>query len=529
MRPRHRGGRRGHGEDRLPAEEKPKGREILINVGPVEKRVAILEGGELADFFLEREGMEGYAGSIYKGKVSSIIPGIEAAFVDIGMEKNGFLHVSDVLDKSMILREMLLDEDEPEEKPQARPMRSGPAPRITDILKPGEEIMVQVVKEAISTKGPRLTSYISLPGRYLVLTPYDGNIGISRRIADREERKRIREILGKIKVPEGMGCIVRTVAEKRTEDELQNELKYLLSLWERIKSRADRQKAPVTVYEEYGIILRMIRDNFTKDVIQLVVDSKEEYERIIKFLKAFMPALREKVKLYSGRVGLFQKYDLEKKIDQIFERKVSLKSGGYLVIEQTESLVAIDVNTGSYTGRNNLEETAFRTNMEAAAEVPTQLKLRDIGGIIIIDFIDMDLREHREKIFNRLQQALKDDKARINVRAISQFGVVEMTRQRMRKSIESTSHIECPYCGGKGVVKSAETIAIETVRDIDRILSHSEVKHSNVTVVSHPDVNVVMMSNQAKMLSDIQRKYRCRIDLKEDSTLHIEDVIITEK
>jgi ribonuclease G len=525
MRPRQRGGRRSQGEDRPHQVDRPQGKEILINVGPVEKRVAVLIGGELDDFFLEREGLEQYAGSIYKGKVSSIIPGIEAAFVDIGMEKNGFLHVSDVLDKSAILKEMMLDEDEPD----ARPVRSGPAPRITDILKPGEEIMVQVVKEAISTKGPRLTSYISLPGRYLVLTPYDGNIGISRRIESREERKRIREILAKIKVPENMGCIVRTVAENRSEEELQNELKYLLGLWDRIKTRADRQKAPICVYEEYGIVLRMIRDNFTQDVTQLVVDSKDEYERIIKFLKAFMPTLKDKVKLYSGRTSLFQKYELEKTIDEIFERKVSLKSGGYLVIEQTESLVAIDVNTGSFTGKNNLEDTAFRTNMEAAAEVPKQLKLRDVGGIIIIDFIDMEIRDHRDKIFNRLQQALRDDKARINLRAISQFGLVEMTRQRMRNSIESTSHIECPYCGGKGVIKSAETIAIETVRDIDRILTHSEKKNATVHVMSHPDVNVVMMSNQAKMLSDIQRKYRCKIELKEDNTLHVEDVIISEK
>ena len=521
--------RRHHRPRSQHAAERPAGKEIIINVGPVEKRVAVLEGGEFADFFLEREGLEQYAGSIYKGRVSSIIPGIEAAFVDIGMEKNGFLHVSDVLDKSMILKEMLLDEDEPDEKPQAKPHKSGPPPRITDILKSGQEIMVQVVKEAISTKGPRLTSYISIPGRYLVLTPHDPNGGISRRISDRDERKRIREILAKIKVPENMGCIVRTVAEKRSEEELQGELKYLLNLWEKVKSRYERQKAPGMVYEEYGIVLRMIRDNFTEDVTQLTVDSKEEYERIMKFLKAFMPSLRDKVKLYNGRTSLFQKYDLERKIDEIFERKVALKSGGSLVIEQTESLVAIDVNTGSFTGKNNLEETAFKTNMEAAAEVPRQLKMRDIGGIIIIDFIDMEYREHREKVFHRLQQALKDDKARINLRAISQFGVVEMTRQRMRKSIESTSHIECPYCAGKGVIKSAETIAIETVRDIDRILAHSEKKHASVTVISHPDVNVVMMSNQAKMLSDIQRKYRCKIELKEDNTLHVEDVIIKEK
>ena len=519
--------RKRRGKRREKTKEKARektGREILINVGPVEKRVAILEDGKFVDFFMERESLEHYAGSIYKGRVSSIIPGIEAAFVDIGMAKNGFLHVSDVIDKSSVLEEILPEEDEATFK--AAP-RGAPA-KIKDILKTGEEVMVQVVKEAIGTKGPRLTTYISLPGRYLVLTPYDDNIGISRRISDREERKRIRAIIGKIKFPEKMGCIVRTVAEKRTEKELQGELKYLLGLWEKIKGRAEKQKAPVTVYEEYGIVLRMIRDVLTEDVKHLVVDSKDEYARVMKFLKSFMPLLRKKVKFYSGRIPLFQKYDLEKRIDEIFERKVSLKSGGNLVIEQTEGLVAIDVNTGSFVGKKSLEETAFKTNMEAAEEIARQLKLRDIGGIIIIDFIDMEVRDHREKVFHHLQHELKDDKARLNLRAISQFGVVEMTRQRMHKSLESTSYVDCPYCGGKGKIKSVETIAIEIARDLDKTLARSEKKRKHISVITHPDIHTALVSDQARMLGDIQRKYRCKIDLKEDRSMHIEDVIINE-
>ncbi|MGB2598904.1 MAG: Rne/Rng family ribonuclease [Candidatus Omnitrophota bacterium] len=500
------------------------GREILINVGPAEKRVAILEDGKMVDFFMERESLEHYAGSIYKGRVSSIIPGIEAAFVDIGMAKNGFLHVSDVIDKSSVLKEILPEEDEATFKTAPK---KGPV-KIKDILKTGEEMMVQVVKEAIGTKGPRLTTYISLPGRYLVLTPHDEGVGVSRRISDKEERKRIRAIISKIKFPEKMGCIVRTVAEKRTEKELQGELRYLMGLWEKVKTRTEKQKAPVTVYEEYGIVLRMIRDVFTEDVKQLVVDSKDEYARIMKFLKSFMPSLRKKVKLYSGRMPLFQKHDLEKRIDEIFERKVSLKSGGNLVIEQTEGLVAIDVNTGSFVGKKSLEETTFKTNMEAAEEVARQLKLRDMGGIIIIDFIDMEIRSHREKVFQQLQHELRDDKARLNLRAISQFGIVEMTRQRMHKSLESTSYVDCPYCGGKGKIKSVETIAIEIVRNLDRMLDRSEKKHKHISVISHPDIHVAMVSDQARMLSDIQRKYRCKIELKEDRSMHIEDVIINE-
>ncbi|NQT33074.1 MAG: Rne/Rng family ribonuclease [Candidatus Omnitrophica bacterium] len=500
-----------------------KGKEILVNVGPAETRVVVLESGKMIDFFMERKSLEHYAGSIYKGKVTAIVPGIEAAFVDIGMEKNGFLHVGDVVDKTAVLKEMLADEDEPDFHAKRKP-----TPKIENILKKGEEIMVQVVKESIGTKGPRLTTYISIPGRYVVLTPHDKNTGISRRITEKDERKRIRDIIRDVALPEKSGCIVRTVAENRTKEELRNELKYLANLWERVKSRADRQNSPVTVYEEYGIVLRMIRDNFTEDVTQLIVDSKEEYGRIIKFLKAFMPALRRKVKLYTGLTPLFEKHNLDKKVDEIFERKVSLKSGGYLIIEQTEGVVVIDVNTGRFTGKKSLEETAFKTNVEAAEEIPTQLMLRDIGGIVIIDFIDMDQKGHRDKTYHALQNKLHNDKARISLRDISQFGVVEMTRQRMRKSVEGTSHVECPYCGGKGMIKSVETIAIEVARRIDKLLTRSDKKLKHITVRMHPDINAILVSDQARVLRDIQRKYRCKIDLKEDSSLHIEDFVIDE-
>jgi ribonuclease G len=505
--------------------QETKGKEILINVGPVETRSVILSGGQMIDFFMERKTLEHYAGSIYKGRVSSIIPGIEAAFVDIGLGKNGFLHVSDVLDINSVLKEILPDEDETAFRPGKRASHA----KIGDILKAGQEIMVQVVKEAMGTKGPRLTTYISLPGRYIVLTPHDKNIGVSRRITEPAERKRIREILKGIEKLENVGCIVRTVAENRSDKELKSELDYLVNLWGKIKSRAQKQPPPVTVYEEYGIVLRMLRDSFTEDVTQLIVDSREEYARITKFLKAFMPSLRKKVKLYNGKTPLFQHYKLDRDVDEIFERKVVLKSGGYLIIEQTEGVVVIDVNTGSFVGKKSLEETAYKTNMEAAEVIPRQLMLRDVGGIIIIDFIDMEIKSHRDNIFNCLQQNLKSDKARISVRGISQFGIVEMTRQRMRKSIESSSHVECPYCGGKGMIKSVETIAIEAVRKIDEKLLKSEKRRKHLKVVTHPDINEALVSDQARMLSDIQRKYRCEIVLKEDRSLHIEDIIIDEK
>jgi len=273
----------------------------------------------------------------------------------------------------------------------------------------------------------------------------------------------------------------------------------------------------------------MIRDTFTETVTSLVVDSKDEYLRIVKFLKSFSPEMVKRVKLYKGRTALFQKYDLDKRIEQIFKRKVDLKSGGHLVIEQTEGVVVIDVNTGSFVGKKSLEETAFKTNLEAAEEIPKQLMLRDIGGIIIIDFIDMDVKDHRDKIFFLLHDSLKSDKAKISVREISQFGIVEMTRQRMRKSLERSSYTECPYCVGKGMIKSADTVAIETVRKIDKVISTSTRKTKNIAVSAHPEVVLKIISDQAKMLSDIQRKYRVKIDIKEDYSLHFEEVIVEEK
>jgi ribonuclease G len=500
-------------------------KEMLVDTSPIETRVAVMDNGELVDFFMERKSRVHYAGSIYKGKVSAILQGIDAAFVDIGMEKNGFLHVSDVIDKDSALKHLLPEEDAAE----VRKPKNAPLPKIKEILKVGEERMVQVVKEAMGTKGPRLTTFVSLPGRYLVLTPYDKGLGISRRITDKNERKRIRDIIAKIGGFDETGCIVRTVAEGRSEEEILSEYRYLVNLWKTVRDRADKQKAPVTVYEEYGLVLRMIRDVFSKDISRFLVDSREEHAKIMRFLKSYMPSLRNNVKLYNGKTPLFQKYDLERQIDRIFERKVPLKSGGYLIIEQTEGVVVVDVNTGSFVGKKGLEQTAFKTNMEAAEEIPKQLMLRDIGGIIIIDFIDMEIREHREKISHALENALKRDKARISVRGISQFGVVEMTRQRMRKSLESASRIECPYCAGKGMIKSVETIAIEAVRSINKKFGASPKKLKHVNVALHPDIHDALISDQAAMLSDVQRKFRCRIDLHADRALHIEDVVIDEK
>ncbi|MBF0217035.1 MAG: Rne/Rng family ribonuclease [Candidatus Omnitrophica bacterium] len=520
-----------------------KKQDIYVNIGPVEKRVAIVENERLVDYFMEREGLEHYVGSIFVGKVSSVVKGIEAAFVEIGMEKNGFLHLGDIIDSDWVFKELMPEGDEPlakepssgapnDKKERDDGHRSRRNPKGFEPVKQGQKLLVQVVKEAISTKGPRLTTHISIPGRYVILVPFDNNVGVSRRIEDRDLRKQIREYISDFKLPEGVGCIVRTMAENITKEEIHDELRYLLNIWKMIQKRVETQNTPGVVYEEYGTVLRMVRDKFTDDVEKLVVDSREEHQRILNFLKYFRPALRAKVKLYDGKTPLFQKYDLEHQVDEIFERKINLKSGGSIFVEQTEGLVAIDVNTGKFTGKKNLEETAYKTNLEAAEEIPRQLLLRDIGGIIIIDFIDMESKAHRDNVFNRLQDELKRDKARISLRAISTFGIVEMTRQRMRKSLESASHIECPVCHGKGVVKSSDTIAIEAVRKIEHVLSSMIIApfgRKHIEVIVHPEISDVLVSDQAKMMSDIQRKYRCKIDLREEKAMNREEVIINKK
>ncbi|MBF0253466.1 MAG: Rne/Rng family ribonuclease [Candidatus Omnitrophica bacterium] len=495
---------------------------ILVNVGSVEKRIVILSEGRVQDFFMERSADQSYAGSIYKAKVVSIVKGIEAAFLDIGHEKNAFLHVGDILYQD----DEMITSDDDEEIINKRKTKS--VENIKNLLKNGQEIMVQVAKEAMGTKGARVSGYVSIPGRYIVLTPFDQNIGISKRIKDVEKRKKIREMIAELGLDKNTGCIVRTMAENIDQDALRSEMKYLINLWKNIKAKYESSKAPVTLYEEYGAVLRMVRDRFTEDIDELIIDSKEEFSRIIKFLKAFNPALSRKVIFYNNKTPMFQKYGVNKQIEEIFDRKVALKKGGSLVIEQTESLVAIDVNTGSFTKSANLEQTAFKTNIEAAREIPRQLMLRDMGGIIIIDFIDMAEKKHRDEVFRTLQDELKHDKARISLRSISQFGVVEMTRQRMRKSIEGTSHMECPYCTGRGTVKKPETIAIEAVRNIDKKLSEIKSRKKHIRVTVHPDVHALLTFDQAKMLRDVQKKYRCSIDLRHDISTHIESILILE-
>lgn len=498
-------------------------REIYINVEQHEKRVTVLENKKIEEFYVERADTVNLVGNIYKGKVESVLPGIEAAFVNIGLEKNGFLYVTDVERNASDFDRLLADEGgEHQDKGEPQKKQS-----IATMLKKGSEVLVQVVKEPISTKGARLTAHISIPGRFLVLMPFDNRIGLSKRIEDQKERDRIRKIMEELKLPKDVGFIVRTAAIGASQRDFFRETRYLIRLWQYIKYKAKKAKPPQLIHQEYDLILRTVRDTFTEATVRLELDSKNDYKRISKFLRMTSPQLRNRLRLYTDRMPIFEKYDVERQIDKIYNRIIQLKSGGYLIFDETESLVAIDVNSGKSVGHRNLEETAFRTNLEAAEEVPRQLRLRDIGGIVIIDFIDMEFGGHRKSIVRTLEKALENDKAKTKILNISSIGLVEMTRQRVRRSIEAKSYQRCPYCGGRGTIKSPSTVSTNLARQLARILSVTRAREVFVTL--HPEVASYVVAPERNMIKQLERRFRKYIRVIEDPNQHMEEIKIEEK
>lgn len=497
-------------------------REIYINVDTHEKRAVVLDNKRIEEFYIESPGSVNLVGNIYKGKVESVLPGIDAAFVNIGLEKNGFLYVSDV-DAGASDFDKLLNEGglEHPQNTQEQKRQS-----ISAVLKKGDEVLVQVVKEPISTKGARLTAHISIPGRFLVLMPFDNRIGLSKRIEDHKERDRIRKIIEELKLPKDVGFIVRTAAIGASQKDFFSETRYLIRLWQNIKYRAKKAKPPQLIHEEYDLILRVARDMFTNEVAKLEIDSRNDFKRISKFLKICSPQLRSRLRFYKERVPLFEKYEIEKHIDKIYNRFIHLKGGGYLVFDETESLVAIDVNSGKSVGHRNLEETAFRTNLDAAEEIPRQLKLRDIGGIIIIDFIDMEVHGHRKAVFKALESALETDKAKTKILSISSIGLVEMTRQRVRRSIEGKNYQKCPYCNGRGTIKGPSAIASDLTRQLARSLY--EARGREVFVSLHPDVASYVLTPGKNMIKPLERRFRKYIRIIEDPNQHIEQIKIDQ-
>lgn len=496
-------------------------KEILINSELNECRVAIIENGKFEEFYVERSDSPRLVGSIYKGKVHSFLPGIGAAFVDIGLARSAFLQPGDTMDL----------ESDIEEAAQEGHILEQPVP-IEQLLKKDEQILVQVIKEPIGTKGPRITTNISLPGRYLVLAVNSSRIGISRRIESEKERARLKTIVEELVQKDTQqnirsnrtGFIVRTAGEGKTKKDFLQDARFLYDLWSGIKKRASKMSAPSIVNEEYDLPLRIVRDSFTEDIAKIIIDSNKDYKRIYHFAGSIVSHLKRRIEFYSGEAPLFEKKNIEKEIAKLYEKRIGLNCGGSIVIEQTEGLVAIDVNTGKFTGSKSHEDTAYIANSEAAKEIARQIRLRDLGGILVIDFIDMELNAHRRQVYNLLQDALRRDRAKIDISGFSTFGIVEMTRQRMRRSIESISYRSCPYCQGRGNIKSCVSVAIYALREIKRHFKQSGKRELEVYI--HPEVASYLLKDDRPSLTALEKTFGGRVFVMSDANMHIEDVRI---
>ncbi|MHC1725742.1 MAG: ribonuclease E/G [Syntrophobacteraceae bacterium] len=509
--------------------------ELIINSNPFETRVALVENGQVAELYVERSSDRGIAGNIYKGRVVRVLPGMQAAFVDIELDKAAFLYVSDIHRPMGDIDQILLascETDSEEEKSTEGVesieqeygevvdlRRSHSNIPIEDRLQEGQDILVQVAKEPIGSKGARITTHITLPGRNLVYMPTMDHVGVSRRINDEDERKRLRDITCEIRPP-FCGFIVRTAAEGVEKEKLQAEADFLAKLWQSIQRRAENASVPSMIYQELDITLRAVRDLFTKEVDRLVIDSPAEYRKILNFTETFMPSLQSAVELFEADEPIFDAYSIEMEVQRALSKKIWLKSGGYIVIEATEALTAIDVNTGRYVGKRNLEETILKTNLEAVKEIACQLRLRNIGGIIIIDFIDMEKEVNREKVWNTLRDAMHKDKSKSNILHMSELGLIEMTRKRTKESIAQVLCEPCSYCDGEGYLKSKQTVCYEILRELER--QRKDFLGSNVLVMAHPEVAAMFWDEERAPLERVEEKMQARIAVKADPNLHLE-------
>jgi ribonuclease G len=536
------------------------GNKIVINVDIGETRVALIENGIVAELHIERKGDRDVVGNVYLGKVTRVLPGMNAAFVDIGLDRAAFLHVEDAI-SDMEFRSFVPgdeeDDDEPEgsdatsdsappdDTPEESPAEGRPAdaratdararaprrkspraprePRavkpIRDVLREGQEIVVQVSKGPISTKGARVTSHVSLPGRYVVYMPTVEHMGVSKRIGNEKERRRLREVIESIK-PERGGLIVRTLSEGLTKKQLKTDVAYLVRLWSDICKRRDPAHSPALLYAELDVVLRTVRDAFGPDVDKIIIDDKEHHGRLVRFVEQFMPDRKDDVELYSGSEPVFDAYGIEDEIGRALARKVPLKSGGYLIIDQAEALTAVDVNTGRFVGKKDVEETVTATNMEAVTEIAYQLRLRNLGGLIVIDFIDMDRPQNRERVDKALAEALRNDKAKTTTVRISELGLVEMTRKRTRESLSRTLFEPCLYCDGTGQTSSRLTVAYEILRQIRR--EKDDLRGYNITVNAHPAVVDTLKHEAREEVAEAQRRYMRQIVIQSRPEYHLE-------
>jgi ribonuclease G len=494
-------------------------KEIVINAHPWETRAALIENNTLCELFVERPKDLGVSGNIYKGKVIRVMPGMEAAFVDIGLDKAAFLYATDFYDELEDF-EGFSDKDHSDIfNGVAREVVQPSGDGVETMLKRGQEVMVQVAREPIGGKGARITSHVSLPGKYLVLLPTMDRVGVSRRIEDEAQRKRLKSMVEEIR-PQGTGFIVRTAGQGMSAEEIKKDMEFLLKLHRSIVAKKERTGAPALIHRELDLSLRMVRDLLTQDVDRLVIDDEAEYRRLVEFAESFLPQVSAKIGLYDGGEPIFDSYGLEMEIRRALGKKVWLKSGGSIVIEPTEALTVIDVNTGKFVGRRDLEDTILRTNLEAAKEIAYQLRLRNVGGLVIIDFIDMERIENRERVFGSLEEALKSDTKKTNILKISELGIVEMTRKRSRESLTQALTDPCPYCEGHGYLKSRRTVCYEIFRELMKTRPGTD---ERATVQVNPEVAGLLLDEERGWLEDLEERLGVRIAVRTVVHFHLEE------
>ncbi len=539
-------------------------KEMIISSSDHETRVAILEDDQVVEVFIEREQHRGVVGNIYKGRVSKVLPGMQSSFVDIGLERDAFLYVSEVVNTVEEFERLESsedgdgDEDDGEHPPQPVPVsaegteaeaaataaaagtaapasashphngrgrdRDRPQPKIEDLLKEGQEVLVQVVKEPLGTKGARLTSHATMPGRFLVFMPTVDHVGVSRKIESREERARLRGIVREFREEHGFtgGVIIRTAASGRSKDDIVSDLAYFHQVWTEIRQKMEGRRPPALLFQEQSLVTKLLRDLLTDDYTAVRIDNEIEYRRVIALVERIMPNLVSRVKLYTKDFPILEEYGVQAEIDKALRPKVWLKSGGYLVINQTEALVAIDVNTGRYVGKRTgrLEDTIVKTNLEAVKEIVRQLRLRDLGGIIVLDLIDMEEKKNRQKVFQEVEKELRKDRSPSKALQVSDFGLVIVTRKRVKQSLERQLTEPCPYCSGSGLIKSSSTICYEILTEIRKIAP--ELDGQGVVLRVNPDIARALKEEESALFRDLQRAVGKPVTLKPDTHLHHE-------
>ncbi len=489
-------------------------KQIIVNHCPAETRIALVEKEQVAELFIERHSARGLVGNLYKGSVLRVLPGMQSAFVDVGELRSGFLYVTDVLSDDFIAQSKLLlsatNDDLTYEEIEKKIKWSKVA--IEKLLRDGQEILVQVAKEPLGTKGARLTMFITFPGRYLVLSPYFDHIGISKKIEDERERRRLREVFAGIK-PEGMAVIVRTAAKGVSEDLLRREFDYLVSQWNDVQERFIHAKSPSLLHRDLDLTQRIIREQYSEEIGKVVIDDVALHDKIKKFLASTTPGSESKISLYTGTMPLFDVYGIEMDIGRALSKRVDLPSGGYIIVDQTEALTSFDVNTGRFVGRNNAAETVLRTNLEAVRKVVSQLRLRNIGGIIIIDFIDMENQVDRERVYNALIEELRGDRAKTNVLKISDLGLVQMTRKRTSESLEQVLMETCPLCDGRGKTRSAVTAAHDLLREIVRV--HAQTGRTLLNVRVREDIRDWILEEERDWFQEIVDRWGLTVNFRQ--------------